>query len=269
MRLNSKWLMVLFVLAVFPLSGCGFITKLQARNNLNKGVKAYTDQKYEAAAQYFEKSLELDPNFESARMYLATAYSSQFIPGANDPKSLEMADKAIKTFEEVVAKAADPNKPNRNAMLGIASIYFQLKQPDTSNKSKEWCNRVLKFYPDNAEAYYRIAVIDNEEASDKTGVNGENVAAMKPEDKAKILADIDEGITVLGKALEILPDYYQAMECQNLLWREKAKFEKDPQAKAKMNQTADLLYLKSISLKKKAQEAEAKKPKKLGVLGAK
>jgi tetratricopeptide (TPR) repeat protein len=266
MRLNSKWLMVLFILAVFPLSGCGFVQKLQARNNLNKGAKAYTDQKYEAAAQYFEKSLHLDPDFEAARMYLGTAYSSQFIPGANDPKSLEMADKAIKTFKEVVAKSADPNKPNKNAMLGLAGLYWQLKQYDNS---KEWCNQVLKFYPDNAEAYYRIAVMDHEDASEKTGTNGENIKDMKPEARDKILANINEGLTALAKAIELKPDYFDAMRFQNLLWREKAKFEKDPKVIAKLFQQADQAYLKALALEKKAREEDSKKTKSLNLGGKK
>jgi tetratricopeptide (TPR) repeat protein len=260
MRLNSKWLVVLFVLAVFPLSSCGFMDKLQARNNLNKGVKAYQDQKFEAAAQYFEKSVQLDPNFESARMYLATAYSSQYIPGASDPKSHEMANNAIKVYKEVIEKAADPNKPNINAMLGLASLYWQLEKMD---ESKEWCNRILKIYPDNAEAYYYIAVMDQKYASDKAGTKGEYVKDLKPEDRAKVLANIEEGLTVLGKALEIQPDYYNAMDCQNLLWREKAKFEVDPKEKAKLNQQADQVYLKSLDLKKKALADNAKNPKKL------
>jgi tetratricopeptide (TPR) repeat protein len=264
MRLNSKWLMALFVLAVLPLSGCGFIDKLQARNSLNKGVKAFTDQKYDAAAQYFEKTLQMDPEFEVARMYLATSYTSQFIPGSTDPKSLEMADKGIKIFEEVVTRAKDPNKPNKNAMLSLASLYYQLKQFD---KSKEWCNRALKAYPDNAEAYYRIAVMDYDEAFEKSGMQGEYVADLKNEDKARILSNIEEGLTALGKAIEIRPDYFDAMLYQNLLWREKSKFEKDPQAKAKLNQQADQLYQKALALQLKAQAEAAAKPKKLGNIG--
>jgi Tfp pilus assembly protein PilF len=95
MKLNNKWLAVLLLLAVMPLSGCGFMQKLRARDYLNKGVKAFTDQKYDAAAQYFQKTLELDPDFEIARMYLATAYTSQFVPGSSDPRSEEMAKRAL------------------------------------------------------------------------------------------------------------------------------------------------------------------------------
>jgi tetratricopeptide (TPR) repeat protein len=263
MRLNSKWLAVLLLLGIIPLSGCGFLQKLRARDSLNKGVKMFTDQKYEAAAQFFEKSLQLDPDFETARMYLATAYTSQFVPGSTDPKSEEMAHKGIDTFKQVVDNAKDPDTA-KNAMLSIASLYYQLKQYP---ESKEWCNRVLKKYPQNAEAYYRIAVIDFEDAYEKTGVQGENVEFMSPEEKAKTQGYIDEGLTCLNKALEINPAYFDAMEYQNLLWREKAKFEKDEKVKEELIRQADLVSQKALKLKLKAEEEEAKKPKKLGLGG--
>ena len=63
------------------------MNKLQARNNLNKGGKAFTDRKYAAAAQFFEKAVKLDPDLLEARIYLATAYTSQFVPGSTDPES--------------------------------------------------------------------------------------------------------------------------------------------------------------------------------------
>ena len=108
MRLNSRWLAVVLILALVPLTGCGFMKKLQARDKLNKGVKMFTDQKYDAAAQFFEQAIELDPEFETSRMYLATAYTSQFIPGSSDPKSEEMAQKGIETFKQVIDNAKDP-----------------------------------------------------------------------------------------------------------------------------------------------------------------
>jgi len=266
MRLNTKWLAVLLILAVIPLSGCGFISKLRARDSLNKGVKAFTEQKYDAAAQFFEKTVELDPEFETARMYLATAYTSQFVPGSTDPKSEEMAQKGIVTFKQVVDNAKDPANPNKNAMLSIASLYYQLKKYP---ESKEWCNKVLKIDPQNAEAYYRIAVIDFDDSLEKTGVQGEQVDLMTPDEKAKTQAGVEEGLTCLGKALEIRPTYFDAMEYQNLLWREKAKFEKDEKAKSELIRQADLVSQKALALKLKAQQEEAAKPKKLGGLGAK
>ena len=267
MRLNTKWLAVLLALAVIPLSGCNFMSKMRARDSLNKGVKAFTDQKFDAAAEFFERAVRLDPESEfseTARMYQAIAYQSQFVPGSTDPKSEEMANKSIETYKEVIDKAKDPANPNRNAMLGIANLYYQLKK---FPESKEWCNKILKADPQNAEAYYRIAVMDFDDSLERTGVQGELVELMTPEEQATTKANIEEGLTCLAKALEIRPSYFDAMEYQNLLWREKAKFEKDEKEKARLNREANLVAQKALALRLKAQEEEAKKPKKLGGLG--
>jgi len=269
MRLNSKWLAVLLLLAMAPLSGCSFYSRLQARDRLNKGVKAFTDQKFDAAAQFFQKAIELDPDSEfteTARMYLATSYTSQFVPGSTDPKSEEMAQKGIETFKQVIENAQNKAQPNKNAMISIASLYYQLKKYDDS---KEWCKKVLAIYPNTEEAYYRIAVMDFDDSLDKTGIQGENVEFMRAEEKAKVQANIDEGLAALSKALEVRHDYFDAMEYQNLLWREKAKFEKDSKAKAELIRQADMVAQKALVLKLKAQQEEAQKPKKLGGLGAK
>jgi tetratricopeptide (TPR) repeat protein len=249
------------------MSGCSFISKLKARDNLNKGVKAFTEMKYDAAAQFFEKALDLDPDFVDAQMYLATAYTSQFVPGSADPKSEQMAQKGIDTFKKVVANAKDPASSNAmNAMLSVASLYYQLKKYP---ESKEWCNKVLGVNPQSADAYYRIAVIDFDDVFEKTGVQGENVEFMSPEEKTTAISNIDEGLASLNKALEIRPTYFDAMEYQNLLWREKAKFEKDEAKKAELIKEADKVSQKALALRLKAQADDAKKAKKLGGLGAK
>ena len=258
MKVNSKWLVVLLLVAALPSTGCGFITKLRARDNLNKGVKAFTEQKYDKAAEFFEEAIRLDPQFQVARMYLATTYTSQFVPGSPDPKSAEMADKAIATFTDVINQ--DKANPNINAMLSIASLYYQLKKYD---ESKEWCAKIQAADPQNAEALYRIAVIDFDDSLKKTGLQGENVQFLSPEERDHTLKDIDEGLKSLDKAIQIRPDYFDAMEYQNLLWREKAKFEKDEKAKNELLRQADIQAQKSLALRLKAQEEEAKKPKKL------
>jgi tetratricopeptide (TPR) repeat protein len=225
---------------------------------LNKGVKAFTESEYAKAAEYFKEAVELDPQFEVARMYLATAYTQQFVPGSPDPHSTEMANNAIKTFQEVVD--ANPSKPNENAMISIASLYYQLKEYD---KSKEWCGRIGQLYPNNPDAPYRVAVIDYDESVAKTGLQGEGIEFMSLEEKQHTLQDIDEGLKMLDRALQLRPDYFDAMEYQNLLWREKAKFEKDEAAKSKLLQQADLIAQKALQLRLESEAEAAKKPKKL------
>jgi len=106
-------------------------------------------------------------------------------------------------------------------------------------------------------------VIDYDAANKKSGMQGENVSLLSPEEKAVCLKNIQEGLAALEQAISIKPDYFDAMEYQNLLLREQAKFELDEKAKAELLTKADVIAQKSLVLRLKAQEEEAKKPKKI------
>ena len=73
---------------LLPLVACGILLfsatgcqQLRARDHLNKGVRAYKGAKYPEAVKSFQEAVDLDPEFATARLYLATAYMSQWIPG--------------------------------------------------------------------------------------------------------------------------------------------------------------------------------------------
>ncbi len=72
-------------------------------------------------------------------------------------------------------------------MVSIASLYYQLRDYD---QSKTWCRKILEADPNNAEALYRIAVIDFDDSLAKTGLQGENVEFLNSEEKAHTLGDI-------------------------------------------------------------------------------
>src|ERR1035438_7806150 len=93
------------VLAILSSVGC---SKLRARDQLNKGVTAYKNAKYEEAIDHFQQSVALDPTLINAKMYLATAYAQQYIPGVEDKDNLKMADQAIEQYKHVldIPKAA-------------------------------------------------------------------------------------------------------------------------------------------------------------------
>jgi len=260
MRVNNKWLAVVLLLGLMSLSGCALpvVQKLKARDYLNKGVTQFTNQKYDAAAQFFEKSLELDPGFEIARMYLATAYMSQFIPGSSDPRSVQMGNQAINTFKEVVSNAEAKGEPNINAMLYVVSMYFQMKKYDDS---KDWCDKVLKIDPNNADAYYRVAVMEYDQIIDRTGLQGEKVDDLSEEEIVSLRKMIDEGLNYVAQALRTKSDYHEAMQYQNLLWREKAKLEDDEDARAELIRQADMVAMESSKQRRKAQEEAARRPK--------
>ena len=84
----------LLALLVFAagLSGCD---KLKARDLLNKGVSAFKNGQYDAAVEDFKQAKDLDPSLLNARLYLATAYASQYIPGAPSEQNKNIGRQAI------------------------------------------------------------------------------------------------------------------------------------------------------------------------------
>jgi len=90
---------------------------------LNKGVQAYKNSKFEQAIDHFQQAVALDPTLLNARLYLATAYAQQYIPGADTPENNHYGEQAIDQYKQVLQK--DPK--NINSIKGIAYLYLQMK----------------------------------------------------------------------------------------------------------------------------------------------
>lgn len=241
--------------------GCA---RLESRDNLNKGVREYKNAKYAEAVKFFQKAIELDPEFNTARLYLATAYMSQWIPGADSEENNNYARAAEENFKQVLEK--DPN--DKLAIASIGSIYYNQKKFDIA---KEWNERLLRVDPQNKEALYTLGVIAWGKAYP---VRGEARAklSMKPEDpgplkdkkvreevREKNLAIVQEGITNLEKAVSIDPDYDDALAYLNLMHRELADLADTPDDYKKEIAIADDFVQKTLDAKKrKAEEAEKK-----------
>src|SRR5438128_1984020 len=80
-------------------TGC---EKLKSRDQLNKGILSYKSARYGEAVEHFKSAVQLDPTSENARLYLATAYMTQWIPGADSPDNLKMAEAAKAEFTRVL-----------------------------------------------------------------------------------------------------------------------------------------------------------------------
>lgn len=210
---------------VLSISGCN---RLQARDQLNKGVDAYKSGKYEEAIGHFQKATELDPTLPMAKSYLATALSQNIVPGLETAENLKTANEAIGMFQQVLDK--DPS--DVNSMKQIAGIYFNMKKFD---EAKDWQKKVLAADSKDPEAAYTIGVIDwtlahenKLKALQAVGLDDDgkgNVKAPKKvmEDlKAKNSALVDEGLQYLNQAIANRANYDDAMQYLNLVYRNKA-----------------------------------------------
>jgi len=236
---------------VLGTAGCQFRNKLRAREHLNQGVQAYTAKNYDQAVEEFKAAVELDPELIDAYLYLATAYRVQFVPLAPSPENLRRGQQAIATFEQVLEM--DP--VNTTAMANIADIYRNMNEPE---KAKQWYRNLMDANYDKAEALYGIASIDYNLAADKTGIDGENVENLTEEEIQQVNSAIDEAIDSLKQALELRPDYTDAMEYLNLAYREKAELAgEDEEVRSQWLKEADKLALQAVEEKRRQQrEAE-------------
>ncbi len=127
-------------------TGCD---KLRARDQLNKGVASYKNAKYEQAIEHFKNAVDLDPSLQNAKIYLATAYLAQYIPGVDSPENLQNANAAINQYKSVLEK--DPR--NVNSIKGIAYLYLQMKKFDDA---KSYYHKAVDLDPNDPEAYYSV-----------------------------------------------------------------------------------------------------------------
>jgi tetratricopeptide (TPR) repeat protein len=252
------------VVLTFAASGC---SKLKARDLLNKGVAAFKNGQSDAAIEDFKQAKEADPELLNARLYLATAYASLYIPGAPSAENLARGQQAVTEFKEVLDK--DPN--NLSAIDGIGSILFQMAgQPFDEKRfeeSKSYHQRHIQLKPEDPEPYYWIGVIDWTLAFRANGemriaYNKDNIKkqvkdtdplppAVRTDYATKYGAVIEEGITDLQKAISLRPDYDDAMAYLNLLYRRKADMVETPDERANLLKQADDLVDKVKEIKQK------------------
>jgi tetratricopeptide (TPR) repeat protein len=117
----------------------------------------------------------------------------------------------------------------------VASIYFNTKKLD---QAKEYQKKVIAIDPNDAEAHYTIGVVDWMQAyknatailaadgltDDGNGNVKKSKGACQKLQEANT-ALVAEGLQYLTKAVEINPNYDDAMQYLNLTYRRKADLE--------------------------------------------
>jgi tetratricopeptide (TPR) repeat protein len=265
-RRLSAFAALLFLVA--GISGC---SKLQARDKLNKGVAAYKEAQYDTAIEFFKQARDLDPQLMNARLYLATAYASQYIPGAPSEQNVRLGNQAVAEFKDVLSV----DDKNLSAIDGIGSILFQMAgtpyDPKKFEDSKSYHQKHIELKPNDPEPYYWIGVIDwtlafraNGEA--RAAYNKDHVtkqvrdtdplpAALRSDYAAKFGPLVEEGITNLQKSIQVKPDYDDAMAYLNLLYRRKADMVESAEERENLKNQADALLDKVKEIKQKRAEA--------------
>jgi tetratricopeptide (TPR) repeat protein len=246
------------LLAVLSAAGCA---KLKARDQLNKGVQAYKNSRYEEAIEHFKNAASLDPELVNARLYLATAYANLYVPGADTEENKRMAYSAIEEYK--LALIQEPG--NIKAIKSIATLSMHTKNFD---QAKQYYQKAVTVAPDDPANYQAIAWIDWNAAYNFRQEQRRKLVGLKPTDalkdkqvcaavKAANEAEVEEGIKMLQKALQIRPDYEDAMNYLNLLYRERADYQCDnPGARAADTKAAIDWQEKALAIRKAKVEKQ-------------
>jgi len=263
----GPFFIVVALTATFAVAGCA---KLKARDDLNKGVEAYKNAQFDSAIEYFKESTQLDPTLLNARLYLAQAYASQYIPGAPSQDNKRNAEQAIAVWKEVLQN--DPN--NTTALGGIGSMYYNMAgtpfDRDMMEQAKTYQQKVMQINSNDPTPYYWVGVIDYwiTFRSNAQLRSDYNLKARKPIRELDPLppavrdqfiqkegATVDEGMDSLKHAIQLKPDYANAMAYLNLLLREKADMETTPEARQADEKQADDLLEKVKEINQKQMTA--------------
>jgi tetratricopeptide (TPR) repeat protein len=224
------------------------------------------------AVEFYKKDAEIDPDPKMKKLslqYLVAAYGPDKL---NDPTQQEPI------LQQMIQ--VDPTDPANYFYL--ANIY---EQNGDYEKAEEQFLKAKEMKPSESTVYTTLAAFyDRQGEFDKT-INALNERAehepnnpeahhviatyywneayknfkLKDADKIKY---IQAGIGEEDKALQINPDYFEALTYKNLLLRLQANVEKDPAKQQALIKQADQLRDKAQELQKQKQASAAAPPKK-------
>jgi tetratricopeptide (TPR) repeat protein len=171
-----------------------------------------------------QKMISLAPNEPTNYFQLAKIYE--------DSGEYQLA-------EETYLKGRDA-KPNDPAVYLTVAGYYN-RQGDF-DKLIENIRKNIELEPNNPEAHYRLATYSWDKAS--------RDFRLSDKEKAQIITD---GLASVDKALQIKPDYVEAMTYKGLLLRTQALIEKDPKKQQELIKEGTALSDKANSMRKAKQ----------------
>jgi tetratricopeptide (TPR) repeat protein len=263
-------MLVLCVIAIALNFGC---RRLKARDEMNKGVEAYRNNRYEDAANHFKQALSRDPENIEAKLYLATTYLVQWVPGKNSPENRRDYEAARTAFQEVLRK--DPKSKVALASLGSMAYQSALNAPPDQKRAaleeaRKWNLRRIEVDPKDAEAYYYLGVIAWNETyfpiqdiRTQLKMSKTQPAPLKnPEVRGRAREQygktVDEGIAALRNAIDLNKHYEDAMSYLNLLLRVKADLEDSNDAARQDIEEANYWANQALEVKKKKEQPQKK-----------
>jgi tetratricopeptide (TPR) repeat protein len=232
---------------------------------MKEGNLAYLRGDYETAITHYEQAISTDPT--RARVHLNEGYSFMALAraSADSTQRREYANRAVQSFSLLLDPAIAP-RPGKDGIPGQDRIesYVMTMLLDTQQREEamlrlraridrdprdfaamqllsnlcvemgavqealSWQERRLAGQPDLPEAHYSMGMFAWRLA------HSDEVTDARQRD-----AVIERGLRACDRALELRPRYFEALTCQNLLYREKARHESRPRDRRSLEELAN------------------------------
>jgi len=312
-------LAALLALTVF-LPAC---SKVRAKAAYQDGNKAYKEENFKKAIEYYERAIQYDPNMAEAYFYLGSAHQALYRPGREGEENLAHLNDAIQYFQkslEINDGSNEKLKAVRANALGALTGIFSEDPKRDYDMAKKYADELVKDDPNNqqnlyamANLYEKFGKIEEAEAAYKkvtelfpedpkacSALAGffnkplwegkarfeeavttlERCAALAPNDaggyqkvaafywdkayRDPLLDDktkeayVEKGMEAVNKAIEIKPDYFEAVIYKGLLYRVKAILAKNPVLRQQYLDEAQALQKRGLDLKRQQDEEAAR-----------
>ena len=147
--------------AVLPLVlagvGCNLV---RAKAAFKDGNRLYKEENYRRAIEYYQRAVELKPDFAEAHFYLASSHQSLYRPGKEGDENKLRLDKAIEHYERSLEanKGGSPNlqQLRLNTLGALTAIY---SDPPLTNyeKALSYAEQLVKDNPNDSKNLYAMA----------------------------------------------------------------------------------------------------------------
>jgi len=229
-------LLTVAVLSAALTSGCGFVSNLRAKNQLNEGARLYKSRQYAEAQQHFERAIELNPDQKIARFFRARAIHSQYKPGVEQEQNVAKAREAIRAYQEYLQ--IEPNSDE-----AYNAIVYLLRAIKDEQQEREWLVQRANLEtapPEKRSQAYTVLASKQWQCSYNITEQKENMQTVMQGDKAiiqykkpKEQKDYDEavkcateGLQLADRALSLDPNSEQAWSYKTNLLLEMVKLAK-------------------------------------------
>ncbi len=246
---------------------------MQARMEFKQGNSSYKTESYREAIKYYKRGLELDPGAVQVWRSVGLAAMAVYRPGDTSKQNLAYAEEALQAFEKFSAAFPEDAKVKDYILTILMSseryddALKRLRSRSATNPNDKENNQAI------ATVLIRAGKLDDAIAfvkglsSRADGVTNYTVGVacwdkayhdpvLSPEQRGVI---VDAGIDFLRKSVSLTPDSFDSLVYLNLILREKAKLEVDPEKQQALIAEAVIYQdkAKAIVAARKAQTAAA------------